>query len=180
MSNYEKGKTLELRVAKILRSKLGARIERDKRSGAGVNRADITDYFNDLPLHVEVKNQQTVNIKEWYRQADAAASFTKAPTVVFAMDEEILACLRFSDLVNFLVEIADNRAEIDDLKQPVIYEAQKPNIIKLDVNKLPKNTTTTGKVCKAGHIADSYGFCLIKGCKFSRGYKAKKDKKGKK
>lgn len=114
----DRGKHFELKVASVLRKKLGAKVSRDRRSGAGTNRADISDYYQQIPLHLELKDQETLKVKEWFRQADDAASFTQAPTVVFAMDEEVLCCLRFSDLVNFLVEIADQKAEIDDLRSP--------------------------------------------------------------
>ncbi len=120
-NDNRKGAWLENQVAAILRKKLGARVQRDKRSGAGpTNRADISDYYQEIPLHLEVKNQETVKVKEWFRQADDAASVGQAPTVVFAMDDELLTIIRFSDLVNFMVEIADQKAEIDDLRAPVV------------------------------------------------------------
>lgn len=175
---YDKGRMFEQSVAKILRSKLGARIKRDSRSGAGINRSDMNDYYNDIPLHLECKNHQTVNIKEWFRQADAAASSSKAPTVVFAMDEEVLCCLRFSDLVNFMVELADNRAEIDDLKQPVAIEQQADETIHAQIRPAVEQKIDRGyKTCPAGHLTDYYGKCLQKGCKYSRGYKPPKGKK---
>src|SRR3954467_8644600 len=115
-----KGKHLELEVAGILRKKLGARVTRDKQSGAGVSKQDIRDYYSDLPFSIECKDQETVQIKSWMRQAIDATSFHQVPTLVFRMDEEIIAAVRFSDLVDLAVEIADLRAELDDLRQPVV------------------------------------------------------------
>jgi hypothetical protein len=181
--SYTRGKTFELKVASMIRKKLNAKVYRDKRSGAGTNRSDISDYANSIPIHIECKDQETVKIKEWFAQADAAASFTKAPTVVFAMDEEILATLRLSDLLNFLVEIADLRAEVDDLRQPVYTSQKEPQfatvmpaggILPLAQIQKAKQRTTT---CKNGHLADEYGYCQQKSCPYSRGYKKKKEKK---
>jgi hypothetical protein len=145
-----RGKSFEREVAKLLRSKLGVRVERDKRSGAGVNKADITNYYSDLPLHLELKDQETLKIKEWYRQCKAGATALHFPTLVFRADDEILACLSLADLVNLLVEVKEQRAEIVDLRAPV-------------------NDT-----CKNGHITQGLPFCLQRDCKYSRGYRAKK------
>lgn len=184
-NSYSKGKEFELRVASMLRSKLKIAVQRDRRSGAGINKSDISDYWNQLPLHLELKDQETIKIKEWFRQADQASSFNKAPTVVFQADEEVLATLRLSDLVNFLIEIADLKAENDDLRIPV--PILKPRLDPIDiankkvvekVEQKKSNPYLEVKECRAGHIADHYGYCMQLDCKFSRGYKVKK-KKGK-
>lgn len=182
---YTKGKNFELKIASMMRKKLDAAIYRDKRSGAGTNRADLTDYYQETPLHIECKSQENIKIQEWFRQADAAASFTKAPTVVFAVDEEILATLRFSDLLNFLVEITDLRAEIDDLRAPVIVPPGKLKVpieeVRAAIENKPapvyRNIDQITHTCKEGHIADEYGYCQQKTCKYSRGYKTKKKEK---
>ena len=177
----DRGKHFELKVASILRRKLGAKVTRDRRSGAGVNKADISDYYQSIPLHLELKDQETLKIKEWFRQADASASFSQAPTVVFAMDEEILCCLRFSDLVNFMVELADQRAEIDDLRRPIAPVSTN------DPRKMPKSQLIAliekksiepkTKFCRNDHIADQFGYCIQTACPYSRGYKKPKAKK---
>lgn len=186
----ERGKHFELKVASILRKKLGAKVSRDRRSGAGTNRADISDYYQEIPLHLELKDQETLKVKEWFRQANDAASFTQAPTVVFAMDEEVLCCLRFSDLVNFLVEIADQKAEIDDLRSPLHQTVDRaveilaagrgedPKIVKNRIDKTLANIEKSKPVfCKNGHIADQWGYCIQVSCPYSRGYKKPKGKK---
>lgn len=184
----DRGRNFELKVARILRSKLGAKVTRDSRSGAGTNKSDISDYYQQIPLHMELKDQETIKAKEWFRQADASASFAQAATVVFNADEEVLAIIRFSDLVNFLVEIADQKAEIDDLRLPV--PARQPGVPK-DLDKEAKRIEkvvakhTEQKIkrgaftCRAGHIADDYGYCMQLNCKYSRGYKPPKAKRGK-
>lgn len=196
---FDRGRTFERKVASILRKKLGARVERDRRSGAGINKSDISDYYQEIPLHMEIKDQETLKPKEWFRQAEAAASFTQAPTVIFAMDEEVLALLRFSDLVNFLVEIADQKAEIDDLRTPIVSEPQLkkgdtvelkgfgPNVdgkakVKLvdlgQIKNVVELRKSAGqKSCREGHLADEYGYCQQLKCKYSRGYRPPKAKR---
>lgn len=182
----DRGRNFELKVARILRSKLGAKVTRDSRSGAGTNKSDISDYYQQIPLHMELKDQETIKPKEWFRQASDAASFTQSPTVVFNADEEVLAIIRFSDLVNFLVEIADQKAEIDDLRAPlpitqpamVPSKAADPILDKLE-EPIKKVIQRGAKTCRAGHIADEWGYCQQLSCKYSRGYKPPKAKRSK-
>jgi hypothetical protein len=185
----ERGKNFELKVAKRLRSKLNISVARDKRSGASWNKADITDYWSKLPLHLELKDQENIKIQEWFRQSVASSSFGKAPTVIFASDEEVLATLRLDDLLNFLVEITDMRAEIDDLRKPVETIKQRPEQvldvvgiksqhIKEDLEKTEEKVIECGATtCREGHIADVYGYCLQSTCKYSRGYRKPKEKR---
>ncbi len=184
-----KGGWLENKVAARIRHKLGAKVYRDKRSGAGpTNSADIVDYFRELPLHVEVKNQETVKIKEWFRQADDAASVGQAPAVVFAMEEEVLATLRLDDLLNFLVEIADLKAELDDWRKPVPASPAQPQpaqrlSTRKEAQRLVKQATEAAtqrgsKLCREGHIVmRPDGRCSTKGCKYGYLYKPPKGKK---
>ena len=180
----QRGKLFELKVAKILRSKLGARVTRDRRSGAGINKSDISDYYQDIPLHLELKDQETIKVKEWFRQASDAASFNQAPVVVFAADEEVLAVIRFSDLVNFVREIADQKAEIDDLRMPLEATFTPPVPVKAGEEVLITLKPTVeakiergAKTCREGHISDEWGYCMQLSCKYSRGYKKPKAKR---
>lgn len=190
-----RGKSFEQKVASLLRSKLKIAVQRDRRSGAGWNKSDISDYWNELPLHLEIKDQENIKIKEFFRQADAGASFGKAPTVVFAMDEEILTCLRFTDLLNFLIEITDLRAENDDLRKPLpVVQSFTPELptkatlkgfgekldgLEVDIEPIVEQKKAEGKKsCRAGHLADDFGYCMQLSCKFSRGYKPPKVKRG--
>lgn len=169
-----KGKTLELKIASVLRSKLGVRVERDKRSGAGLNKADISDWYRELPIFIEAKNQKTIKIKEFFKQAEQGASVGQVPTVVFNVDdEEVLACLRFSDLVNFIAEIKDYKDEVEMLRAPVeasnIGDSVDPNLVSVIQSKV--------KECRNGHISDENGYCQQKNCKYSRSYRPAKVKK---
>lgn len=170
----EKGVSLELQIAKILRKKLNASVERDRRSGAGdINKSDLSDWYRQIPLFVEAKNQRTIKIKEFYRQAKDNASIDQTPTVVFTTDDEILACLRFSDLVDFLVEIKDQRAQIAELHQPIVGIV--PGMIPNSDGVMLEESIEI-KMCREGHLCDEYGYCQQKGCKYSRGFRLKKGK----
>lgn len=172
-----KGKTLERKIASILRSKLGVKVDRDKRSGAGINKSDINDYWRELPIFIEAKNQKTIKIKEFFRQAERGSSVGQAPTVVFDVDgEEVLACLRFSDLVNFLVEIKDYQTTIAELRQPIVVTAPRSSF-PLKVTRGSKELTPGPVTCREGHLSDQFGYCNQLTCKYSRGYRPPKGKK---
>ncbi|MDQ0868989.1 hypothetical protein QFZ70_001462 [Arthrobacter sp. V1I9] len=173
----EKGVSLEKSVAKLLQKKLGARVSRDKRSGAGSHhKTDIKDYFQDTPLDIECKNHKTIKIKEWFRQALSGASFSRIPTVVFQADDEVLATLRFSDLVDLIAETHQTREEVKRLSAPITV----PKPLSNEIDHLVGRTTASGsyKTCRNGHIISNGQLkCLAKGCQFSAGYKPKKEKK---
>lgn len=183
---FDRGRTFERKVASMIRKKLGARVERDRRSGAGTNRSDISDYYQEIPLHLEIKDHETLKPKEWFRQADAASSMNMTPSVVFHMDEEVMVMLRFSDLLNFLLEIQDYKAEVDDLRQPIKLSGPGPAIKKStsdkrlidQLNEAEEKQIERGqKTCRNGHLADDYGYCMIVSCKYSRGYRPPKGKR---
>lgn len=105
-----KGRDFELRLGRIIRQK-GFKAARDARSGAGwTQKADIR--IPDLPIHIEAKYQENINIKDWFRQA-VSGSFVgnRTPIVVFKADHETLATLRFDDLLNLYREIEDLTAQ---------------------------------------------------------------------
>lgn len=187
-SAFDRGRNTEREVASILRKKLGVRVERDRQSGAGLNKADISDYYRQLPLHIECKDQETLKVKEWMRQTMDDAGFPQAPTLVFRMDAELIACLPLTNLVDFLIEIADLRAEIADLRQPIVTAHVGVDLAKEGTDKTVKHVVKLGeaiakqmesgtKTCKNGHLVDQFNYCLQPGCKFSRGYRAPKGKK---
>lgn len=167
----EKGKSLEDYIAKTLRKKLGARVERDKRSGAGSHRKmDISDYYQDTPFDIEAKNHKTIAVKEWMRQAKAGSSFGRIPTVVFTADDDVLACLPFDDLVDLAAEIRQLRAEVTDLRTPIVLTPQQA------VDKVSAIKRSNGvSACPNGHlVAPGTKKCLDKHCKFSSSYNAKR------
>lgn len=94
------------------------------------------------------------------------------------MEEEVLALVRFSDLVDFLVEAKDANATIADLRRPVIDQIS--SVVSLSPTQIENLAASTSgsRVCRNGHLlADGQSKCFSKGCPFSAGYKAKKIKK---
>ena len=67
--NQKKGKDFENYIAKELR-KQGFVAHREIGSGSGKRKGDL---FSSFPFLVEIKDQKTIKIKEWIRQAKLAA-----------------------------------------------------------------------------------------------------------
>jgi hypothetical protein len=182
---YDKGKAYELHVSKMIRRKADKGSMRNRASHTnGTRRADI---FTNLPIHVEAKHHETVRIKEWMAQAEAAKSFSQTAVVAFRIDDMDYACLNLNDLLDLFVQIADMQLEIDDLRAPVEHVVVKPakaaEIARHEATALAnkavatKKVTSTVKYDKNGHIVDDFGYCMQKGCKFNRTYKPPKAKR---
>ncbi len=185
---FDRGRKTEREVAAMLRKKLGVHVQRDKQSGAGLNKADIKDFYQEIPLFIEVKNQQTLKVKEWMKQAAGGASVGQIPTLVFQTDDELLACLPFDKLIDLLLEIKQLRAEVALLREPVdLTVSGTPVVIAKDIVTVGTEKAVLpvveqkiahgAQACKSGHIADEYGYCMQLDCKFSRGYRPPKVKK---
>lgn len=193
---YDKGNAFEMEVAKMIRRKGGDKTAK-KNKGSHANWHRRSDIFTELPIHVEAKHHDNIRIKEWFAQADAAASYSRTPVVVYRDDPEVMAALRFNDLLDLFVQVADLQAEVEDLRQPIEHvSAPQPAQdaitrkgktdaeIKAEAAEMAEKAakqklqTNSYKTCRAGHISDDYGKCMIKGCKYGRvPGKAKKDKK---
>lgn len=141
----KRGKDFELLIARVVRQK-GFKVYRDKRSGAGINKSDLSDWTRELPLFIECKDHKAIQIKTWFTQVKNTAKGIP-PAVVFHADEEILVTLRFDDLLNFLVENKDLTNQLKDFRQ---------NIAEF-------------QACPNHHIADEHGYCEQKNCKYRRG-----------
>lgn len=183
MTSYDRGKRFELRISRLIRKKLRIKVQRDPRSGAGSHqKSDLLDYWRELPLHLEFKDQQTVSVKSWFRQAAAGASYGQAPTVVFAADEEDLAVIRFSDLLDLVAEVKQLQAQTDKLKEPVSVHVNGSKVPVSELaHELPKRIQSergSYQTCRNGHlIQPGASKCLAKGCPFSTTYKKPKGKK---
>lgn len=174
----EKGKSLENDVVKILQKKLGARVSRDKRSGAGSHqKMDLNDYFQDTPLDIECKNHATIKIREWWKQTISGASFSRVPTLVFQVaDNEVLATLRFSDLVDLIAETQQHRVEIKRLKEPVLMTGAGEIVSPADIKAGSSRDQWTE--CRGGNmVSPGEKKCLVKTCTHCSNKKVKKVKK---
>lgn len=185
---YEKGKAYEMHIAKLVRRKADKGTTRNKGSHANSHRR--SDVYTNLPIHIEAKHHENIRVKEWMEQAEAAKSFSETAVVAFRIEEEDYACLKFNDLLDLFVQIADLEAEVKDLHEPIeqtkTVKPRKANVSKEDYTKLAKAAADkkvesgTVKTCRNGHICDQFGYCQQKQCKFNRFYKAPKAKKGRK
>lgn len=190
--NNDKGRAYEMHIAKVVRRKVDKGAMRNAGSHANWNRR--SDVFTNLPIHLECKHHENVRVKEWVEQAEAAKSFNQTAVVAFRVDEEDYAVLKFDELLSLFVQIADQQMEIDDLRAPVetITElaAMTPQDVKKAndaakvrkelqpaIDKLVAAKKHVTKSCRAGHLADDFGYCLQKGCKYTRNYKPPKAKK---
>jgi hypothetical protein len=173
----DKGKALENEVAKLLKKKLGARVSRDKRSGAGSHqKMDLNDYFQDTPLDIECKNHAVIKIREWWKQTISGASISRIPTLVFQADNEVLATLRFSDLVDLVAETQQHRVEIKRLKEPVIMNGAGEVVKPSDIKAGPSRDQWTE--CRGGNmVSPGEKKCLVKTCTACQNKKVKKVKK---
>lgn len=172
-----RGKSYELKIAKITRQKLRLEVKRDTRSGAGDwHKEDLRDRYNEVPLAIECKNQEMLKPKEWWRDADAKASFGQMPAVVFPMETEDLVLMRYTDVLQLIREVMDYRAEIADLRRPPISQPMVPvaKSVQDTVDQLERVAAQQVGKCREGHITDAYDRCMSKGCKYSRGYRPPK------
>lgn len=184
-----RGKSYELKIQKIVTKKLHIETKRDSRSGAGLHKQDVRDRYNLLPIFIECKDRETLNVKAAWREADGKSSYGQAPIVVFPDDSEDLCVMRFTDLLNFIKEAADWKETAEDLQQPndsaILHQAIPVKSIGggmavVDTDREIKTVIENkqgAKFDKEGHIVDDYGYCNQKGCKYSRGYRPKKVKK---
>lgn len=178
----ERGLAFEQVVRKLTSSKLNLEIKRDKQSGAGIHKQDIRDRFGELPIFIECKDHQTIKPKEWWRDANGKSSYGQAPVVVFPDNEEVLCVMRYSDLLNLIKEGIDWRKTADTARNMEVdtVGVVRHRISDEDLAAAAKNKVTAGaKTCRNGHLTiDAFGYCQGKGCRYSRGYKAPKEKKG--
>lgn len=180
----DRGRQFELKVAKVTRAKIDRMAKRNAGSHANWNRR--SDVYTELPIHIEAKDQETLKPKEWFRQADEAAA-GKTPVVVFQMDADLMCLLRYDDLLNLFIEIADLRLEIADLRRPVKKVVRdtpyrKNNVTVSEFNLTDGTLKRDIKLCKNGHICTpGRTTCMVKGCIYSSTYiKPKAKKEGRK
>ncbi len=98
-SSRDKGARGEREVAEIFRG-AGFDCDRVPNSGGLRLRGDL---YGDLPVHVEVKRQNTARPWQWLAQAEAEAPPATVPVVAFRRDRsEWYAMLPLEELVRLL------------------------------------------------------------------------------
>lgn len=172
-----RGRDFEIKVQNLTSRILKLVVKRDKQSGSGLHKQDVRDQYNQVPLFIECKDQETLKPKEWWRVANAKASYGQAPVVVFPDNEEILCVMRYSDLLNFIAEGNDWHETAESERRNGVGVTRHAMSNAEIAEAIERKKAGSVKQCKNGHIADEYGYCNTKGCKYSRGYKPPKDRK---
>lgn len=101
-SAIKKGKRLEQKVARAMRSKLGGdKAVRMAGSGSGAIKGDVYNrYFT-----VECKNQEKVSIWKWWEQTIAQVQFNKPPALIFSGNyRPILVTMELNDWLDLVKE----------------------------------------------------------------------------
>lgn len=111
-----RGKEFEKRLAKLIRQKLHAahdiKAVRNARSGAGeVYKADID--VPGLAWHIEAKSQETIKLREWWRQTVEGCSPYKSPLLVIDdTGHDEWAIMRFSSFLDLVKQVLDDTERI--------------------------------------------------------------------
>ena len=104
---------------------------------------------------------------------------------MFRSDGDVLATLRFDDLLNFLRENKDLQKHVEMLRTPNAFDVingagevvdtvqASPTVDQLTKDKIERGA----KHCRNNHLSDEYGYCNIVDCKYSRGYRKPKEKR---
>jgi len=112
-SKRQKGKRLELKVAKLIRDVLGLRAYRAPLSGGTqVFKGDIV--CQDLPFYWELKNQERVKFWEWVQ----SIRDKKNPILVISGNNRpIWAALPFEDLLKLIDLYITYRTAFKNIKR---------------------------------------------------------------
>ncbi|MFI3211566.1 MAG: hypothetical protein R3Y64_11035 [Peptostreptococcaceae bacterium] len=88
-----KGASYERTVAKIFKKYLGIDLARTPQSGGFAKKSEKAEEFRgdivnldntkEFKLHIECKNQKTLKIKDWFKQALEDCPLSKIPCIVF-------------------------------------------------------------------------------------------------
>lgn len=101
-----KGSRLEKNCAKRINEVLGKEygIHAQRMPMSGAIEGLKGDIFVNLPVHFEMKNQETWKIPEWWEQATGQAGLGKMPCLVVSRNycTDPLAIIRFEDLLTFM------------------------------------------------------------------------------
>jgi len=99
-SRKEKGKRLEVSCAKRIEEVLKTTAKRTPMSGAIADwKGDITTY--GLPVSWECKNQEKLNFRESFRQAESQATPKQMPVLLTSKnnDSQVISVIDFEDLL---------------------------------------------------------------------------------
>ena len=94
-----KGANYEREIAKVFKGKYKIDLTRTPQSGGFAKKSQKADDFRgdivclddtkELKLHIECKNQQTVSIRKWLKQANSDCPKGKVPVVIYHLGQII-------------------------------------------------------------------------------------------
>lgn len=113
-SARQKGKRLELKLASLLRSKgLDESARRMPLSGAMSHLP--TDIYTRLPYSFECKNQERVQLWDWWEQARGQAHMARPPVLVISGNfRPILAVVEVDTLLDLLKIEQDYLSQVSE------------------------------------------------------------------
>jgi len=139
----EKGKQLEKFVFNLIKSKgLDNRAHRTPGSGSGKEKADISTSLTILGrnANIEVKNQNTLAIPQWWKQTEKQTLGYGEPLLIFKLkgrpDESALCLITFETLLDLLVKLQGPKTINPDREFKWKLER-----LKNDINSLLKELT---------------------------------------
>lgn len=104
-SRKAKGKRLEIKVAQLIRDK-GLDPNAKRMPGSGAFEGFKTDLYSTLPYSFEMKNQETVKLWEWWKQALGQATIARPPVLVVGGNfRPILATMDINTFLELLLEV---------------------------------------------------------------------------
>lgn len=109
-----KGKRLEAKIAKRIRQKgLDKDAKRMPRSGAMAHLPE--DVLTKLPIHIEAKNRERVQLWKWWEETTSRTFIGNDPVLVISGNHRpILAVVELDYLLDLLKDRQDYLAEISN------------------------------------------------------------------
>lgn len=103
-SRKAKGRRLELKVAELIREK-GLDNTSRRMPGSGAFEGFKGDLHNKLPYSWEIKNQETVSLWKWWKQAKDQSTMNKPPVLCVGGNfRPILAIMDLNTFLELLLE----------------------------------------------------------------------------
>jgi hypothetical protein len=102
-SKKQKGKHLEKWVAGELKKIFGFVYSRADSGSGKFHKEDIT-LPDEIPFHIECKNQKDKNLKEWWKQTYEACASSKIPVLIYKLNYQKVptVVMNAADFLDFL------------------------------------------------------------------------------
>lgn len=116
-SKKSKGAKLEHKFSAMIRAK-GLDDNAKRMPGSGAFDGFKTDIHSKLPFSFELKNQETVSLWKWWKQARDQSSIAKPPVLVTSGNfRPILAIMDADTFLDLLLTIQDLEGLLEEAKK---------------------------------------------------------------